>query len=668
MAYCTSAPLMPTARKHDGGSLGLDRHGNALSWKEVMSNTELESTLLFGLVALNHGAIDRSNFLDAVDRWLAECNTSFPSLLVTSYGLSSELIDSIDRQATQLKSRSANLPATVNELARGSTLAEELGRFRSMAGQTPAGDVASTISKRPDEFWNDVRDSTDRSSDSLELRIDAVCDRFEQALKADPEISLDDFLAEFAGAERVPAEQALLDVARELRGKPSTSPSADENRTVLGETSGFVPADLRSSGHQAAGMMIGPYRLVRPLGRGGFGSVWLAERAGALATTQLAIKFPINNAQTRVTIQNEARSWVRVTGHPNVVPIIEADEYGGTTAIVSEFVDGGTLQELIGAEGPLAIAHAVELLIGILCGLEFLHARRIIHRDLKPGNILLQHGLPRLTDFGLARHHHAAGGEFSGTPRYMSPEAFRGENSLQSDLWAAAVILFEMLTGKPPFAGKDLEDLYQSICQREQLSRPDEIPISLWKVIRRAFADGPEARYLSATDMKAAMIDIRKELALDWNVGMSGSVSRHMTVAITGSMRVDPDVVRTQLRSAILPYLSPLTTWYVGSNGAVDEAAIELLIDADQQVFLVGYDRDDLSPTARRLVTRYDLPFIDPHDEPLATVSGAPSHRDSFFLDKADLVFLIWDGFSQGTQNLRHWLASNRRDHAVVFV
>ena len=93
----------------------------------------------------------------------------------------------------------------------------------------------------------------------------------------------------------------------------------------------------------------------------------------------------------------------QASGHPNVLPIIEADEYDGQIIIVSEYVPGGSMARFLESEGPLPVPRAIDLTIGILNGLEFLHSKNIIHRDLKPANILLQAGTPRLADFGLSR-------------------------------------------------------------------------------------------------------------------------------------------------------------------------------------------------------------------------------------------------------------------------
>lgn len=208
------------------------------------------------------------------------------------------------------------------------------------------------------------------------------------------------------------------------------------------------------------GDRIGPYILQRLLGRGGFGDVWLGQREGALATTQVAVKLPHADAESLKSLREEAQIWVKVGGHPNVLPIIEADVYDGQVAVVSEYVADGSLNDWLTRHGdsPIPLGEAIELVLGLLVGLEHLHARKIVHRDLKPANILMQEGIPRLTDFGLSRvlSDVTQTRTSSGTPDSMAPEAFSGDRSVPTDLWSVGIILYRLLTGQFPFPQQDL--------------------------------------------------------------------------------------------------------------------------------------------------------------------------------------------------------------------
>ena len=140
---------------------------------------------------------------------------------------------------------------------------------------------------------------------------------------------------------------------------------------------------------------IGFYTLIKKLGRGGFGEVWLAERRAKFVTTKVAVKLPHDEQIDHEAIKQEATLWEQASGHPNIVPILDADEYDGQIVIVSEYEPDGSLEQWLKTHGAMPIEKAVETTIQVLDGSEFLHSRNIIHRDLKPANILLQGTTPR---------------------------------------------------------------------------------------------------------------------------------------------------------------------------------------------------------------------------------------------------------------------------------
>lgn len=186
-----------------------------------------------------------------------------------------------------------------------------------------------------------------------------------------------------------------------------------------------------------SGDQIGPYTLIKKLGRGEFGVVWLSERRTTLATTRVALKIPLNVDIDLKAIKLEANIWVRASGHPNVLPIIEANIYDGQVIIASEYAADGSLEAYLKQYNNKApsVEVAVEIISGVLAGLEHLHARNIIHRDLKPANILFQGTTPRLTDFGISRileSTRQTSTGLAGTPAYMAPEAFEGKRNVQT--------------------------------------------------------------------------------------------------------------------------------------------------------------------------------------------------------------------------------------------
>ena len=252
-----------------------------------------------------------------------------------------------------------------------------------------------------------------------------------------------------------------------------------------------------------SGQQIGKYTLVEKLGRGSFGEVWMALRRAKFVTTRVAVKLPLKETIDTEDIKHEALLWEKASGHPNVLPIIEADEYDDQIVIVSEFAPDGSLEDLLEKGDALPLKQTIEIAVGIAQGLKFLHARRIIHRDIKPANILLQGDLPRLTDFGLSRLWlgNSMSAQVSGTPFYMAPEAFNRKRNEQTDVWSFGVVLYEMLTGRMPFAGIDVAELYASVLNEEPRPMPDEVPAFLQKIVLKALEKSSETRYQNVSEM-----------------------------------------------------------------------------------------------------------------------------------------------------------------------
>jgi formylglycine-generating enzyme required for sulfatase activity/tRNA A-37 threonylcarbamoyl transferase component Bud32 len=254
---------------------------------------------------------------------------------------------------------------------------------------------------------------------------------------------------------------------------------------------------------------VGPYILIKLLGRGSFGEVWLGEKRTKFATTKFALKMPLEENVDLTAIEQEASVWVQSSGHPNVLPIIDADAYDGQIVIVSEYASDGSLEDWLQRhEGKAhSIAVAVKMIDGILAGLEHLHSRKIIHRDLKPANILLQGDSPRLADFGIARVLKSTQNStvVAGTPLYMSPEAYKNIRTEQMDLWAAAVIFYQLLSGDMPFVGDNLHSLMFAILNVKEKPLPDTIPKPLRDFIATALNKNLNQRYTTAGEKRKAI-------------------------------------------------------------------------------------------------------------------------------------------------------------------
>ncbi|MGH3308248.1 MAG: serine/threonine-protein kinase, partial [Nocardioides sp.] len=208
------------------------------------------------------------------------------------------------------------------------------------------------------------------------------------------------------------------------------------------------------------GTVAGRYRILREVGRGGMGSVWLCrdERLGR----QVAVKqvgHVTGEAPDLARAMREARSSAPLN-HPNVVAIYDAIDEGDQIWLVMEYVDGRTLAQIIAEDGPVPPEQMAEIGAQVADGLAAAHARGTIHRDIKPSNILLgPDGRAKISDFGISRTMGddtlTQTGMLSGTPSYISPEIARGEEaSPASDVWALGATLFAAVEGQPPYASQ----------------------------------------------------------------------------------------------------------------------------------------------------------------------------------------------------------------------
>jgi serine/threonine protein kinase len=247
------------------------------------------------------------------------------------------------------------------------------------------------------------------------------------------------------------------------------------------------------------GVQIGPYILTDKLGRGSFGVVWLAEKRTPLATTRVALKIPLDDELDMDAIKQEAAQWARASGHPNIIPIIEANIYDDQIVIASEYASEGSMHDWLNRHGGAAPSPdiAVRVMFGILDGLEHLHRQQ-----------LLQGQTPRIADFGISRIIKTTSQSvtIAGTYAYMAPEAFDGRRNEQTDVWAAGVIFYQMLTGRLPFPQKDSASLMAAILTRPPEPMPAEISARLQLVIARSLDKHPAQRFQSAAEMRNALL------------------------------------------------------------------------------------------------------------------------------------------------------------------
>jgi WD40 repeat protein/tRNA A-37 threonylcarbamoyl transferase component Bud32 len=257
------------------------------------------------------------------------------------------------------------------------------------------------------------------------------------------------------------------------------------------------------------------YEVLDELGRGGMGVVYKARQKGL--GRLVALKMILDGAYARASDLARFRSEVEAIArlqHPNLIQVYEVGEHDGQPYFSMEFVDGGTLEEKINGQ-PQPPRQAAELIQTLARALDAVHKKGIVHRDLKPANILLtSDGVPKVTDFGLAKQLDAAAGptltkHILGTPSYMAPEQARGDSrhvGPATDVYALGTVLYELLTGRPPFRAAREWDTIVQVAREDPVSPrrlQPTIPLDLETICLKCLQKDPARRYPSAEALAA---------------------------------------------------------------------------------------------------------------------------------------------------------------------
>jgi serine/threonine protein kinase len=284
---------------------------------------------------------------------------------------------------------------------------------------------------------------------------------------------------------------------------------------------------------QGKGLVLGQYRILDELGRGGFGCVYKAMHGIMNRVVALKVIAP------ELVEESRARSWFRrevlaatQLYHPNIVMAYDANEVDDMLFLVMEFVEGLTLDQLVRKQGPLPIGVACTMMHQVGRALQYAHEKDMVHRDIKPANLLIPNGtavpvgpdigstpLVKVVDFGLARLHGKGSANtlhllnekgFVGTPAFISPEQARNvhEVDIRSDLYSLGCTFYYALSGKWPYRGQTPLEIVMQHLEKEAESlsalRP-EIPPGLASVIRRLMAKKPDQRFQTPADLIAEL-------------------------------------------------------------------------------------------------------------------------------------------------------------------
>jgi len=394
--------------------------------------------------------------------------------------------------------------------------------------------------------------------------VDQVCHAFEAAWKASQRPAIEQYLPDMPLSARAVLLRELLRLDLAYRGRCNEKPTPEEYRLRFPEEGDLIRAVFRDMPTAAAtsrpspvpsvSAAIGParepaadwpavpgYEILRQLTPGGMGVVYRARQVNLKRTVALKmIRTGVHaGPEERARFRVEAEA-VASLSHPHIIQIHDCGEWNGMPYLAMEFAEGGSLAQRL-AGRPLPPAQAAELVETLARAVQFVHERGLIHRDLKPANILLtDQGIPKLADFGLAKRLDQDQGltrtqAVLGTASYLAPEQAAGDKHAlgpAADVYALGAILYEVLTGQPPFRAETYELTIHQVLSEEALPptqlRP-EVPAELEAICLKCLEKEPGRRFVSALALAEDLrryqnrepISIQSKGAFEWHARLA---------------------------------------------------------------------------------------------------------------------------------------------------
>jgi eukaryotic-like serine/threonine-protein kinase len=301
------------------------------------------------------------------------------------------------------------------------------------------------------------------------------------------------------------------------------------------------------------GQTLGKYKIIAPLGSGGFGTVYLAQ--DTWIDKKVAIKVPHRQGLDFGELLHEPRLLASVS-HPNIVAITTAEKQDNIFFIVMEYVQGETLENLIAARGGIELNRALDFTCQICNAVDHAHTQGVIHRDLRPANVLVtENDMLKVADFGTSRFLEIAahGTTVIGSPPYMAPEQFYGKAVFASDIYSLGVTMYQMLTGVLPYdtpAPADLDKLMSGELVSPPRTKNPSIPTSISDIVMRAMAPEITDRYQRAPELLADVLAARASQSR--RTPPAGSIAKQEPSPARGG-RDDAQGIQTRLRAREAP-------------------------------------------------------------------------------------------------------------------